>query len=91
MGGVAASDPSSPRAPAAARACVQVSVERKVLSSKASHISISIAGRIDDRNYHMCRVLGRALVEENTHVSLELVPMMETQWEDFIRATSAVC
>ena len=67
-----------------------VSVEPRVLSSKAPAIRISIAGRVDDRGYQMARVIGRALVTANTHVSLELVPLMETQWEDFVRVTASV-
>lgn len=68
-----------------------VSLEPRVLSSKASEIRISIAGRIDDRGYQMCRVIARSLVEANTHVSVELVPLMETQFEEFVRVTAKVC
>jgi hypothetical protein len=67
-----------------------VSLEPRVLSSKASEIRISIAGRIDDRGYQMCRVIARSLVEANTHVSVELVPLMETQFEEFVRVTAKV-
>ncbi len=51
---------------------------------------ISIAGRVDDRGFHQCRVIARALVDANTHVSVDLLPLMETQWEDFVRVTAAV-
>ncbi len=67
-----------------------VSIEPRVLSSKAPKIRISIAGRIDDRGYQMCRVIGRSLVDANTHVTLDLVPLQETQWEEFVRATASV-
>lgn len=65
-------------------------VEKQDLPVTAAPLAISIAGRLDDRGYHMCRVLARTLQEENTHVSVSMMPMVETDWDDFIRVTATV-
>lgn len=66
-------------------------VEKAVIPATAAPIRLSVAGRIDDRGFHMARVLARSLQEDHVHVSVELFPMTETAWDDFVRVTAAVC
>lgn len=64
-------------------------VPKEELACTAAPLCISIAGRIDDRGYHMCRVLARTLEAENVHVTLKLLPMVETDWDDFIKVSAS--
>lgn len=65
-------------------------VETRDLAVKAAPVHISVAGRIDDRSYHMARILARSLQDENTHVTVSLLPMVETDWDEFVKTSAAV-
>jgi hypothetical protein len=66
------------------------SVDKRVIDVAVSPITISIAGRVDDRGFQACRVIGRVLQLDNTHVTVNVLPMWETDWEEFVRDTAAV-
>jgi hypothetical protein len=69
---------------------MSASVEKRVIEVAVAPVTISIAGRVDDRGFQACRVIGRALQLENTHVTVNVLPMWETDWEEFVRNTALV-
>ena len=52
-------------------------------------VLLVVAGKVDDKEYQMCRVAAENIASTNANFEVELRPMMETDWEEYIRAKSA--
>jgi peptidyl-prolyl cis-trans isomerase-like 6 len=49
--------------------------------SSSGVLKITILGKLNDPSFHLCKVLGRSLMEENSKVSVDSSSFLETDWE----------
>lgn len=56
---------------------------------KSSSTKITVAGRLDDPNYHRCLSIALRLVNDHLDsvqtIQVEYLPFFETQWEEFLK------
>jgi|EP00505_MAST-04D_sp_SCG-Rhode-Island_P002747 peptidyl-prolyl cis-trans isomerase-like 6 len=57
-------------------------------TSGATNVLLSIVGNLDDADFHKCRILGEAIEEEFSPVTLDVQAMTHTDYEDFKTAKS---
>lgn len=50
---------------------------------------LTVAGRMDDANFHKCASMAKQLAEGEYDVQVEVLEFFETQWEEFLRKISS--
>ena len=50
---------------------------------------ITVAGRMDDANFHKCASMAQQLCDGDYEVEVECLEFFETQWEEFLRKISS--
>ena len=54
------------------------------MSGERKTYDVTVAGRINDAQFHQARVLARFLATENSSVTTSSIALTETEWEEYV-------